>query len=107
MPGPPRHNHPATCVCGMWEYDEYGSRCPSCPPIRELTKEQLLEDVGSCWAKAEILAQKILTCGEGHVGCWHDNVPARVCVALDTAERDVRSLMRQLKHAMRLIEEEM
>ena len=107
MRGPKRPPTPATCVCGMWEYDEYGSRCPSCPPIRALTKEQLLEDVGLCWAKAEILAQKILACGEGEVDCWHDNVPQRAATALDTAERDTRRLMRQLKHAMRLIEEEM
>ena len=22
---------PETCVCGMWPYEEYGERCPSCP----------------------------------------------------------------------------
>jgi len=107
MRGPQRPPTPATCICGEWEYDEYGSRCPSCPPIRELTREQFLENLVATKEATQALARVLIKIGEGEEGCWHDAVPKDAAEALDETWMTTQRLIQQINRAIVATKREM
>jgi hypothetical protein len=71
-----------TCECGMWEREEYGDRCPSCPPVQKWLVISLVSDMS--WGPFD----------EDEAKRFAAVVPNRMAITLANLQRDPYSKLR-------------